>query len=298
MCNSSEKHYVVHCGQLAGCLLSSMYIGNDETHSNQTRDILIVCDEAVSYFGSTFNTGGLWHNTHIISACNAENACNGMQITAFNFGSIHVHCNESNSYSDMVINIDFDANQWEERTESISCASPNACDGMEITAPFIWTTLSMFTNAAILLSRAETELSANPFITILNLICFLFARILNGASAAVLDPCNYPQYVFVDSTMSWDDANDHCISTYGTSLATIRNESDAYDLASLWEYWKVIWLKNAQIQTGLHDADQDGVWEWASGYPWLSISFCGSRKSSLIDILIVIASAHQMTFDC
>ena len=91
------------------------------------------------------------------------------------------------------------------------------------------------------------------------------------------------QYVFIETALSWSDANDYCASTYGTTLATIRNE---YDAALMLEMKQDIGEERVWI--GLHDLNTEGAWEWASGFPWLGtlsllpiytvneVSFCTS----------------------
>ena len=62
--------------------------------------------------------------------------------------------------------------------------------------------------------------------------------------------------------MSWSDGMDYCQSRYGTSLATLRSDTDAETVLDLFE-------DNGNYWIGLYDytADNNG-WEWASGYPW------------------------------
>lgn len=76
------------------------------------------------------------------------------------------------------------------------------------------------------------------------------------------------QYVFVESQQTWEEANDYCASTYGTSLATIKNQGDADAFFAIKEYYQDVALgESAYFWTGLHDQDEDGQYVWASGFP-------------------------------
>ena len=148
-CNDTGQHCIVECGQLAGCLSSTMYIGVGANDSYSSRDVVILCDEQVSCFGATVNAEDLRQLIYITIICNAESACNGMTITALNFESLHVYCSQSEACSDMVVHLDVRddeavENEHEGRYGSIWCTVPNACDGLMINTSSIWTTLWMF----------------------------------------------------------------------------------------------------------------------------------------------------------
>ena len=88
----------------------------------------------------------------------------------------------------------------------------------------------------------------------------------------------YPQFHFVPINANWSTANDYCATNFGTSLATIRNQEDSDAIVYIKQYYKEQWSLNIKVWTGLHDPNQDGQWEWASGYPWLStISFSDAQ---------------------
>jgi outer membrane murein-binding lipoprotein Lpp len=74
------------------------------------------------------------------------------------------------------------------------------------------------------------------------------------------DSNSWAQYVYVQEAMDWDSANDYCASTYGTTLATIKNDDDALTIYEMLEEYRYFWV-------GLRDRDGDGVHEWESGYP-------------------------------
>ena len=61
---------------------------------------------------------------------------------------------------------------------------------------------------------------------------------------------------------------DYCNATYGTSLATIKDDYDAQTILDLFQQDGEYWV-------GLYDytgaGDGAGGWAWASGYPWFVI---------------------------
>jgi len=83
-------------------------------------------------------------------------------------------------------------------------------------------------------------------------------------SVEALASLGVERYTAIVSTTTYEEASDFCATTYGTTLATIRNDADAQDLLALrqalgedGEYHTWVGLK----------ANSEGVWEWDSGYP-------------------------------
>merc|ERR1719474_1178783 len=69
------------------------------------------------------------------------------------------------------------------------------------------------------------------------------------------------QYIFNTNPMDWDTANEYRATTYGTTLATIKNDADALAMFEMNKhYGRYFWI-------GLRDEDGDGVYQWASGFP-------------------------------
>eukprot|EP01083_Nonionella_stella_P302446 1042767_1 len=75
--------------------------------------------------------------------------------------------------------------------------------------------------------------------------------------------CNKPTayYLFESTAMTWEAAETHCQSTYGTNLATIWDDDAARELLT---YTPTFWI-------GLNDRNVEGTWEYADG----SNSLCG-----------------------
>jgi len=91
----------------------------------------------------------------------------------------------------------------------------------------------------------------------------------------------YGQYAFVQSQMSWNEANAYCSDTYGTSLATIKNNVDAAAVLAMKDYHRGLTTDKMHVWIGLHDQNEEGNWVWASGYqcdgpcdelPWWNIN--------------------------
>lgn len=82
------------------------------------------------------------------------------------------------------------------------------------------------------------------------------------AALALFSSPAMSQYVFIETALSWSDANDYCASTYGTTLATIRNEDDAALMLEMKDD-----IGEVFVWIGLHDLNTEGAWEWASGFP-------------------------------
>jgi len=74
------------------------------------------------------------------------------------------------------------------------------------------------------------------------------------------------QFVVIEEAKTWSDANDYCGNTYGTTLATIRNQFDSDDLNAVRDSLNLdhttvnIWIgMNRRL-------DSAGSWQWASGF--------------------------------
>jgi len=68
-------------------------------------------------------------------------------------------------------------------------------------------------------------------------------------------------FVVVQQQKTWSEANEYCADTYGTTLATIKDDDDAAELLSLWiaSGSRLVWV-------GLNDQESFTNWEWASGW--------------------------------
>jgi len=71
------------------------------------------------------------------------------------------------------------------------------------------------------------------------------------------------QFVYVQSQMSWNEANQYCADTYGTTLATIKNDIDAEAMLAMKEFYAG---DSTHVWIGLTDQNKEGIWVWASGY--------------------------------
>ena len=72
------------------------------------------------------------------------------------------------------------------------------------------------------------------------------------------------KYVMVhNDSITWADANAYCASKYGTTLATIKDDTDAATLLAMRQS-----IGSYHMWVGLNDIATEGVWEWASGYEW------------------------------
>eukprot|EP01084_Bolivina_argentea_P037140 68656_1 len=74
-------------------------------------------------------------------------------------------------------------------------------------------------------------------------------------------------YVVTDQeSVDWYTANQYCLDNYGSSLATIKSNTDAQTLIDL-----TADFVNFDFWVGLHDLDNQGTWLFADGYD------CGSN---------------------
>ena len=73
------------------------------------------------------------------------------------------------------------------------------------------------------------------------------------------ESCRFEQVV--SSPKAWTDANQYCADTYGTSLAKIRDESDAMNMQLRCDLADRFWI-------GLNDRAQGNTWRWADGTLW------------------------------
>ena len=70
------------------------------------------------------------------------------------------------------------------------------------------------------------------------------------------------EYLIVyGNSISWSDANTYCADTYGTTLATIKSDTDANKVLTMVQGVGSVWV-------GLNDIGTEGDWEWVSGYEW------------------------------
>ena len=75
--------------------------------------------------------------------------------------------------------------------------------------------------------------------------------------------CNYPKYVGIRMAKNWNDANQYCKDSYGTTLATITNSNEN------------IYVRNAVLHAGMasgddvwigyHDISSEGSFSWTDG---------------------------------
>ena len=70
------------------------------------------------------------------------------------------------------------------------------------------------------------------------------------------------QFVIIQETNTYEEASAYCARTYGTTLATIRNDYDANDLLELRQD-----LGSDHTWVGLK-VDSAGEWKWDSGFAW------------------------------
>ena len=90
-----------------------------------------------------------------------------------------------------------------------------------------------------------------------------------------VNPTEAPsEYVMEHQTaISWSDANAYCVSTYGTTLATIKTDIDANTVLSMKQS-----VGSVHVWVGLNDIGTEGDWEWVSGYEWY--------KDVLVDLIL------------
>ena len=78
------------------------------------------------------------------------------------------------------------------------------------------------------------------------------------------------QYVMEhQNSIDWTDANAYCASTYGTTLATIKDDADASTLLAMKQN-----LGSYRVWIGLNDIETETEWVWASGYEWYTTTHC------------------------
>ena len=78
--------------------------------------------------------------------------------------------------------------------------------------------------------------------------------------SSVNSTANVCKYIFVNMYETWENANNHCLSQYGSYLATITNN---YDMAIA----QNILLQNDayDVWIGLTDKFNEGEWQWIDG---------------------------------
>jgi len=86
-----------------------------------------------------------------------------------------------------------------------------------------------------------------------------------------VEESRWGQYVPVLEEKSWEDANEHCQSKYGTTLATIRSKLDAEAMMQMTQYYRYRTGGDSyptdRWWIGLNDIERGGIdFKWASGY--------------------------------
>ena len=66
-----------------------------------------------------------------------------------------------------------------------------------------------------------------------------------------------------NAAITWSEAQAHCVSTYGTTLATIKTDIDANTVLTMKQS-----IGDVRVWVGLNDIGTEGDWEWVSGYQW------------------------------
>jgi len=97
----------------------------------------------------------------------------------------------------------------------------------------------------------------------MNLFTFTLSALIGVAMSDYTDFV-YGQFAYVQSQKTWTEANEYCLAIYGTTLATIKNDDDAEAMFAMKEMLKGD--DTTHVWVGLTDMNNEGVWEWASGY--------------------------------
>lgn len=66
-----------------------------------------------------------------------------------------------------------------------------------------------------------------------------------------------PAFLFVDTPMTWADADAHCASVYGTHLASVQSYADTFNS----NFGSTSWI-------GANDIASEGTYVWSGGEPW------------------------------
>ena len=69
-----------------------------------------------------------------------------------------------------------------------------------------------------------------------------------------------PKYVLISAPMSWNDAQNYCNKTYGSHLASFKNEDD-------WQQM-ITTIQSNDVWIGLNDFKNDGNWIWSDNISW------------------------------
>jgi len=68
------------------------------------------------------------------------------------------------------------------------------------------------------------------------------------------------RFIAVSQSKNWADANDYCSTTYGTTLATVRDAAEMDAVESLFS------SIGGNLWIGLNDLSSEGTWVWVSGW--------------------------------
>ena len=108
-------------------------------------------------------------------------------------------------------------------------------------------------------------------------IAFKFSPI-TGSSSLCIDEY---KYIWIDNKVPWEEANNYCITTYHTTLATITTERDYQIVKNIQSKYDQI----GNIWIGLTDKFIRGYWQWIDGTScdYTSTGLCADDPNWLAD---------------
>ena len=85
------------------------------------------------------------------------------------------------------------------------------------------------------------------------------------------------EYIGVNMSLNWSEAENYCLDTFGTHLATITSENENGKLRMARTEAGI--ATSSRLWFGFNDLDSEGTWEWTDGTDVSCTNWCPGKPN-------------------